>query len=89
VVTRTVPGPTATVTAAPPAPVYLGLYGFTADGKAQFRVNDDPGYTVAVGAVFAKSFKFVQKTGVNPVCAKVLYGDVTTSVCDGEVKRMA
>ncbi len=89
--TVTVPGPTTTVrtTATTTArPVYLGLYGVTIDDKAQFRVNDDPAYTVAPGAVFAKTFKFVRSTGASPYCVEVLYGDDRTSLCAGEVKRV-
>ncbi len=97
-VTRTVPGPTVTVpgptvtvttTATSTArPVYLGLYGVTIDDKAQFRVNDDPAYTVAAGAVFAKTFKFVRATSASPYCAEVLYGDDRTTLCAGDVKRV-
>ena len=87
--TVTVPGPTTTVTVtAGSAPVYLGLYGVTSNGEGEFRVNDEPAYTVAPGAVFAKKFKFVQRTTSSPFCAKVLYGDVTTTLCAGDVKRV-
>lgn len=84
-VTRTV---RSTVTAAPkPAPVYLGLYGFTSAGKAQFRVNERS-WTVAASEVFAVRFKFVAKVGSPAVCAKVLYGDATVALCQGDVVKL-
>jgi len=77
-----------TVTAAPkPSPIYLGLYGFTSAGKAQFRVNERS-WTVAASEVFAVRFKFVAKVGTPAVCAKVLYGDATVALCQGDVVKL-
>jgi len=84
-VTRVV---SSTVTAAPkPSPIYLGLYGFTSAGKAQFRVNERS-WTVAASEVFAVRFKFVAKVGTPAVCAKVLYGDATVALCQGDVVKL-
>jgi hypothetical protein len=77
-----------TVTAAPkPSPIYLGLYGFTSAGQAQFRVNERS-WTVAPSEVFAVRFKFVAKVGTPAVCAKVLYGDATVALCQGDVVKL-
>jgi hypothetical protein len=82
-VTRTV-----TVTpSASPAPLYVGLYGWTG-AKASFRVNQTP-YLEASGQTFGGLFTFVGPTTLgSQQCAKVLFGTVTTTVCPGEVKQV-
>ena len=77
---------TRTVTAsAGSSAVYVGLYGYATNGKAEFRVNADA-YQVSVGGTFATSYKYVSKNAQS--CARVQHAGTTVTICPGEVQQL-
>jgi hypothetical protein len=77
---------TVTVTSTPARPVYLGLYGFASDGRAEFRLNEVP-LTVAEKSVFGARYRYVSKAAAAQ-CVTVLVGTKAHYLCEGDVQRV-
>jgi hypothetical protein len=78
---------TVTVTVTAPS-IYLGLYGWTGDGRPMFWVNDTSstpatGGTIATGLVYKGSF-----TSKSLKCANITAAGVSKSLCEGEVLKL-
>jgi len=78
---------TAVSTVTAPAPVILGLYGWTA-GLPDFRVGAVSA-TPAVGGTFGTSFTYVGQQVVGGVtCADVTYPGHALTLCPGQVAQV-
>jgi hypothetical protein len=80
---------TATVTVRVPVSVtYLGLYGWSSDGRPLFRVNETAA-TPSVGATFGAGLVYRGPyTSKSLKCANVTSGGSPRSLCEGEVIKL-